>query len=47
MGVCGYLSKKIKTLEEKMQTVDISRVREINAYKDGLKIFEDVFWRDK
>ena len=39
--------QKIKTLEEKMQTVDISRVREINAYKDGLKIFEDVFWRDK
>ena len=39
--------QKIKTLEEKMQTVNISRVREINAYKDGLKIFEDVFWRDK
>lgn len=39
--------QKIKTLEEKMQIVDISRVREINAYKDGLKIFEDVFWRDK
>ena len=39
--------QKIKTLEEKMQTVDISRVHEINAYKDGLKIFEDVFWRDK
>ena len=39
--------QKIKTLEEKMQTVDISHVREINAYKDGLKIFEDVFWRDK
>ena len=39
--------QKIKTLEEKMQTVDISRVREINAYKDGLKIFEDVFWRDE
>lgn len=27
-----------------MQTPDISRLREINAYKDGLKIFEDVFW---
>ena len=39
--------QKIKTLEEKMQTVDISRVREINAYKDGLKIFEGVFWRDR
>lgn len=39
--------QKIKTLEEKMQTVDISRVREINAYKDGLKIFKDVFWGDK
>ena len=39
--------QKIKTLEEKMQTVNIPRVREINAYKDGLKIFEDVFWRDK
>lgn len=39
--------QKIKALEEKMQTIDISRIREINAYKDGLKIFEDVFWRDK
>ena len=39
--------QKIKGLEEKMQATDISRIREINAYKDGLKIFEDVFWRDK
>lgn len=39
--------QKIKTLEEKMQAPDISCIREINAYKDGLKIFEDVFWRDK
>lgn len=39
--------QKIKALEEKMQTTDISRIREINVYKDGLKIFEDVFWRDK
>lgn len=39
--------QKIKALEEKMQTIDISRIREINAYKDGLKIFEDVFWRDR
>lgn len=39
--------QKIKELEEKMQATDISRIREINAYKDGLKIFEDVFWRDK
>lgn len=30
-----------------MQATDISRVREINAYKDGLKIFEDAFWMDK
>lgn len=30
-----------------MQAIDISRIREINAYKDGLKIFEDVFWRDR
>lgn len=39
--------QKIKALEEKMQSPDISRIREINAYKDGLKIFEDVFWRDR
>lgn len=39
--------QKIKALEEKMQTTDISRIREINAYKDGLKILEDMFWRDK
>ena len=39
--------QKIKALEEKMQSPDISRIREINAYKDSLKIFEDVFWRDE
>ena len=45
---CMWIFKqKIKTLEEKMRTVDISRIREINAYKDGLKIFEDIFCRDK
>ncbi len=38
--------QKIKALEEKMQATDISRIREINAYKDGLKIFEDAFRRE-